>query len=348
MKRFVLLLLVVMLVIPVIVSCKSEETYSDFGLFANNYVEHEGWIYYSEWHTGDLYKIKPSGEQKTRIGDFQTYYFNIYEDRIYYLDAVEWNIMCSAKLDGSDKTILYENEFAEYCADKMQVVDGWVYFFIKDSVLYRVKTDGTELTVLSKGNEHCIDFSIGKEWIYFSVMKPIDNKWSTVLFKMRMDGTQRTQLMQENSLLLDYDCEWIYYVDTAGKSIGELNTDGQSICKIRFDGSEKQKLTDSDMLWNGFFKVIGDWIYYEDFGDDIGLYKVNTDSGERVKISDDIPCRFVDIWSNWMIKFDIDYSDEPYKPYLQIIRIGDNDKYDGLIDKIIEDLPPEIEIRKYE
>lgn len=315
-------MLAVMLAMCVMVSCKSEKAYSDFGLFSNNFVHHDGWIYYSEFKSGDLYKIKPNGENKTRVGDIKTTYFHVCDERIYYTDAAERNIMCSVKLDGSDRTILYEDEFEEYPSDKMQVVDGWVYFFIKDSVLYRVKTDGTELTVLNKGNEHYCDFSIDGEWIYFLVMKPIDKKWSTVLFKMRTDGTQRTQLMHENALAIDYDDEWIYFVDTAGKSIVDLNTDGQSICKIRTDGSERQKLTDSDMLWNSFFKVIGDWIYYEDFGDDSGLYKMNTDSGERVKITESYRVGEVGIWGNWMAYLCLD--SELHDPIIQIIRIQES------------------------
>lgn len=339
MKRIVMLLLVVMLVIPVMVSCKLEETHSDLGLFANNFVEYDGWIYYSEFKSGDLYKVKTNGEDRTRVGDIKTTYFKIYEDRIYYLD--ERKALYCAALDGS--TIMLENEFIG--GDKFYIVDGWVYSLARHMVIYKTKTDGTECTVLGKGNEPCGDFCIEGDWIYYTVWKPIDG-WGYALFKMRTDGTQRTQIMQQSALAIDYDENWIYFVDTAGKGVGTRNTDGQSISKVRFDGSEKQKIIDSDMHHNSFFKVIGEWIYYENFGDDSGLYKVNTDSGKRVKITESYRVGEVGLWGNWMIYLCMDT--ELGETYLQMIRISDTEKTDKLIDKMLADMPEDVEVRKYE
>ena len=164
-----------------------------------------------------------------------------------------------------------------------------------------------------------------------------------MLYKMRTDGTQRTQIMEQNALAIGYAEDWIYFVDMAGNGVGE-STNGQSICKVRFDGSERQKLTDSDMRWNSFFKVIGDSIYYEDLGEDAGLYKVDTDSGERTKIIESYRVGDIIILGNWMVYPCLDLESD--EPYMQMVRLEDSKSTDQFIDILIADM--DIEVRKYE
>ena len=343
-KRIVLLIIAVLLVMTTLGSCttKEEKKTSDLGLWANNFVEYEGWVYYSEWDSGDLYKIKPSGEDKTRVGDIKTYYFRIYENRIFCIDAKDGKkgMLYSTNMEGSDIIFLHG-------AEKFYIVDGWVYSLMWHMVIYKARLDGTERTVLGLGNEPCNDFYIDGEWIYFSIWKPIDKEWGYVLYKMHMDGTQRTQVMQEVGLTIDYDDEWFYYLDSAG--IDLYSMERQSIYKISLNSEKKEKITDCKSPLRGFHKVIGDWLYYEDYDDEDGFYKVKTDNGERVKIADfSYRISGVGIWGNWMVYQCMDLDNEFYTKYIQMVRISDSEKTDELIDIIINDMEQYIEVRKYD
>jgi len=63
--------------------------------------------------------------------------------------------------------------------------------------------------------------------------------------------------------------DWIYY----------QSNDGGKLYKIRTDGSSRTKLNDDSSYW---INVVGDWVYYTNFNDDIGkFYKIRTDGTER-------------------------------------------------------------------
>ena len=150
------------------------------------------------------------------------------------------------------------------------------------------------------------------------------------LYRMRTDGTQDTKLTQETSRYsIDYDDGWIYYMDIEGKGLYRQS----------FDGSQKHKLADCN---DGYYvKVIGGFIYYIDGGGDKGLYKVKTDGKWRVKINDDTPPpEYFDIWDNWLLYMGDDY--------LGMIRVNDSEKTDALIEDILADTLPGVEIRRYE
>lgn len=333
-KRIIILLLTVVLLILTVVSCTpADDTQtSDLGRGFWPFKKHDGWIYYSA--SDKLYKIKPNGDEKTEISDIEVMNFVIYEDRIYYTEDNE-GVIYSCKTDGSDQTFICEKQRTPLPDRSLDVVDGWIYFINRFHTLYKIRTDGTDLTQLT--DEWVWDFSIDGEWLYYSTL---ENNYFYQLYRMRTDGTHNTQLTQENCGAADFDAgtyydDWLYYVDEPGTSI----------YKVRFDGSDKEKITDRDRFSSLFFKVIGDWVYYVNGGENSGLYKVKTDGSEHTKITDVIPdARFVDVWDNWLIYMDRSKD----RAIAHMIRVGYSHKSDALIDQILADSMPDLEIRKYE
>lgn len=338
-KSTVILLLAIILLLPLVASCASADRKdtSDLGLNLKICQEHDGWVYYSDLSSGQLYKIKPSGDEQTEISGVITYSFIINGDRIYYTTEND-RALYSCKTDGSDQTFLCDKRYRMWPTHKVYVVEGSIYSIPKYNALFKMKTDGTELTQLTRPIKPITDFCFSDDWIYYVVQDYGECSYN--LYRMRTDGTQITRLTQEDCTAIDYHVgfyndDWIYYGD-------ELGT---SIYKVRFDGSDKQKITDRSFTQSRFLKVIGDWVYYVNGGDNSGLYKVKTDGSERTRITDVIPdTQFVSVWDNWLIY--MDRSED--RATAHMIRVDDSHNTHALIDEILIDSMPDFEIRKYE
>lgn len=85
MKRVILLMLIIMLLIPMVVSCapKNDTRTSDLLVSRRDIVSSDGWAYYSS--ADGLHKIRPNGEDKTVVLDALPLMFSIYKDRIFYI-----------------------------------------------------------------------------------------------------------------------------------------------------------------------------------------------------------------------------------------------------------------------
>ena len=102
---------------------------------------------------------------------------------------------------------------------------------------------------------------------------------------MKKDGSKKQELFSfdnEAALCLNVVGDWIYFSSVGFDESG-------SICKIKTDGSEHQKLIDDFAV---SLTVVDDWIYCAvavDPSDDNSIYKMKTDGTERQKLSDDTP-----------------------------------------------------------
>ena len=340
-KNIILLIITIILLLSTAVSCaQKEEKHSNLGLIHNNYIEYDGWIYYSEFESGDLYKIKPNGEEKNRVGDIKTWSFSIYEDRIYYISGY----LYSAKLDGSDiKKIMSSDQdetavkYNDIRGAWMQVADGWIYYIDEKRKINRVQIDASESEIISEEGKSSLFLSIDEDKVY--CISQTYGEINTSLCYINNDGTSRITIGEnELGLAIDYDDNYVYYDDP----------DGEGIYKISFDESQKQKLTDNSSD-GSTFKVIGDWIYYFNNEEDSGVYKVKTDGSEDIKVTDDKYIMFMlDVWDNWLFYTGVHELGVQDEQYIGMLRVGNSYKTDRLIEKIIDDMELETEIRKYE
>lgn len=314
LKESVIILLV--FVIFLCTACMHTDqgnTSTDFGLSYNAFELYGDLIYYRDVNNGKIYKTN-TNEENIKICDDSVFFFNIYEDWIYYSNADDKKRLYKIKTNGREQTKLSSSDYSGIEISKMDIIDGWIYF-ISDSHGYKLckmKTDGTQFTEISQ--QVCVDMSILDEWIYYLVQKKNDFD-GYYLYRMPIDGEEENQLTDIKSYVFDYDYTWIYYVDNV--------TPG--VYKIKYDGSENQMLTEGSCIW---LKVVDDYVYYTKGGADNGIYKVSINGSEPMKISDDAPEVFIDIWKNSLLYY---YSGEPGS-----IKTSDSDEEDSVIENLVD------------
>lgn len=259
--------------------------------------ENEGWIYYS--NSGDawaLYKIRLDGTEKTKLNKERSSCINVAGGWVYYSSiGSKSGSICRVRTDGTDGEILNK----DMRAPQVLVYEDWIYYTgwsQEDVYLYRMKTDGTE--------ETCFDikttaFNINDGWIYFTDRS--DSKY----YKMRLDGSEKTGVDADYSKAAFID-GWIYYCDegrpakmradgTERKILTEdtvryfnvaegwiyytSGSDGESINKMRTDGTEVTKLNAGSAYF--LINIAGDWIYYNIAGE---YYRMKTDGSENQKV----------------------------------------------------------------
>ncbi len=123
------------------------------------YIEGD-WIYYSDG--GAIYRMATDGSQDTKIFEEGGHSMNVADGWIYYLHGVgDWETSIrKVRTDGSEPSVICENSgpFFSIVYD-LNIVGEWIYFIHRSSdynSLYRVRTDGTELEVVSDGYSETI------------------------------------------------------------------------------------------------------------------------------------------------------------------------------------------------
>lgn len=110
-------------------------------------------------------------------------------------------------------------------------VEGDAAFFTafdgNTHVIHRMNLDGTGVKQINNHYSHFINVRDG--WLYYW------NADSGRSHKMKADGTESRNVNTEMSDYVNAAGEWIYYVATM---------DGGNICRIRTDGTGREKLTD--------------------------------------------------------------------------------------------------------
>jgi len=137
----------------------------------SGFAVYDGWVYYSIYATNEAgaweaYRIRTDGTENAKIADVQLYSTCIENDRIYYIygDEVSGSQIYSMDLDGANKKRIADGIMAV----KINVAGDWIYY-VDYSAVYKIKTDGTEMTKLSDvPSSNYIDMNILGDWIYLT------------------------------------------------------------------------------------------------------------------------------------------------------------------------------------
>jgi len=319
-------MITVILVICIVTACSSinsdlsqeDEGRENYKFISNlkleplRYQVSDGWVYFSEYGGSPIFRFRRDSEEVFEVAGKVVDDFILDKDRIYYFERDELAIF-SCKTDGTNQKYITKRPMLAPYDERMEVQGGWLYLSTGPFELSKVRMDGSGLEMVTNGIK---DYSIDDEWIYYTKADYDGHNWLYGLSRMRTDGTQYEQLIQENCFAVDYDLEWMYYIDESGTGI----------YREKKDHSEKEKLIDCLIDRSRFFKVIGDWIYYLDGG----LHKIRTDGTERTAITDYTTGKgMCDIWDNWMIYFDIKYQKKV------MVRVDDVFKTDDLVEKTL-------------
>jgi len=184
------------------------------------------WIYYcnvddfSQPNTGQIYKMKLDGSNKTSLINKRCTIEGISRSWIYYRDCQDQGARYKMHLDGSGK-----EKINIRFLDSPNFVGDWIYYSDTfEENIYRIKSDGSNKTKLCYDKVNFLNVDNG--WIYYTSVNE-----NYKLYKMQLDGTNKTKISDDNCGMIQVIGEWIYYHGSEG-----------SIYKIKLDGTGKVKI----------------------------------------------------------------------------------------------------------
>ena len=149
----------------------------------------------------------------------------------------------------------------------------WIYFlnFTEDNHLYRMKTDGTEESLVIEDTAYLLNAS--GEWIYYS-----SGNAEGKIFRIRPDGSERSLVSDVTAMNMMVSEDLIYFINYSVQD----GSDMFKLFSIRTDGNDKKKIMDDRV---SSFSISEEWIYYLKEGEQ-KIYRVKKDGTENTKISD--------------------------------------------------------------
>ena len=229
---------------------------------------------YSQGSMDGIYKI--NGKNKVKISNDYGYYLNLVGNYIYYIDAIDNNIM-RMKLNGKDKEIIIENVDVAL----MTVKNGYIYYF-DNSYFYRVKTNGENKQRIS--NKTLDNYQILGNTIYYSYLE--DGNYS--IYKMNLDGENNKKIQAECGKEFYIIGKNIYYIYEKNEN-NENNVKTYELYKINTNGKNKNKIADiSGLVDLSTINFSKNGIYYAKRNElgELGIYKLKLNGQSETKIVD--------------------------------------------------------------
>jgi hypothetical protein len=232
---------------------------------------------------------------------------------VYYANQEGLN---RSRADGTSNTLLSRKDYMN--VGYINVVGDWVYYIdinvdhvnmTCNSVLYRIRTDGTEKARLT--DRHCEYLNVVGDWVYFTTYSSAElhpeKMFEFGIYQIRTDGAEETLIQYGNCTGVNVEGDWIYYIHNG--DLYRIRTDGTGIVQLSYDSRISS------------YFVSGNLVYFSDFFEDNSIFKMNTDGTGRIKLSGEYSA-FLNIYNDWVY-----YSD------FQFI----NDEFDSGIYKMRED-----------
>lgn len=245
----------------------------------------------------ELVKIKTDGSGRTKLyldsSEYRGFYTEIIDDYIYiigFTDIYKMQINDTKLTPVLSLPINYKDPSIQYGIEAYAIKDEWIYYvsesnFNTGSKLYRVKTDGTQLTLLRKKigvypiNKH-IGFS--GDFIIITDGKGIS--------KISLDGKIKKTIYKGHhkyglavAAVID---DYVYFEETFNSVNGPNRYE---FCKLNINTKEKTVIADDILA--GRMLIDGEWIYYtqyiqENSNNGIApLCKIKTDGTQKQKLA---------------------------------------------------------------
>lgn len=305
-----LLLVLVLLIFAIIYRSNSKEenlsgNLSNLG-FSVNFGKTTYCLGYKDGVANGIYKT--SGRNKIKISDDYGYYLNKSGNYIYYIDAIDNNIV-RMKTNGKKKEIIVENVDTEI----MTVVREYIYYF-DNSYFYRIKTNGENKKRIS--NKSLEMYQIVGKYIYYSY---IDNG-SYSIAKMKIDGENNQKIASDCGKAFYVNGKYIYYICENSENINETIYE---LYRINKNGESKKLLAKIEgILDQSTINFYGNSVYYakRDTEGKNAAYKMDLNGKNETKIVDiNGYVTKININNNWIY-----YPDEDNNNEVKIFRIKTN------------------------
>lgn len=166
-----------------------------------------------------LYKMNTDGKEKKKLAD-DMLEFSIYEGNIYYTNQND-NHLYKMDLNGNNV-----QKLSNHYAKDINVEGNWVYFWdFNDSMIYKLKTDGSEEKMLTSPTDKCGSLNLYNGVLYFRNIGSLNT--------LTNDGEKKEKLLEGNIVNINIVDDFIIYYQV---------TEEEGYYKVNLDGTGKEKL----------------------------------------------------------------------------------------------------------
>lgn len=254
-----------------------------------------GWIYYK--HDRMLKRIRNDGKgeaEMTKLG-ISSSYIQVLGDWVYYADS---DGIKKIRVDGEENTLILDED---ELYNEFYVMGDWIYFYSlkrdRDFGVYKIRTDGTEMTLLVATKASNISLDDG--WIYYDD--------GSEAHRIRPDGTENTKLdlswqtLENSHIVVD---DWLVAVKVSSNSL-------VSFYKKQVDTGDEVELVPPG-TFNYEYNVTDGWLYYGLYvGDNVTFSKVRLDGSDAETLYTGVECQGFNIVGEWIYCQSTDaFSDE--------------------------------------
>jgi hypothetical protein len=234
-----------------------------------NFVSDKEWIYYTNYFMdgAGIFRMKPNGEGLEKISDVAALNLNVTDSWIYYTDPTDGSNIYRMKNDGSTiERLVYTYALG------LRVTDDWMYYVqrTQDSettTLVKTKKEGNATTSFELAND-AFRFTIYQDKVIYQTQQD---------FKLIVSGMENSNerpqiLVHDKTGMFNVENGWVYFENKDKES---------TLHRIRLDGTVEEQLTEVESQG---FNVSGDYLYYTNMSDDMGLYQLDLNTLEEVKL----------------------------------------------------------------
>lgn len=214
----------------------------------------------------NIKKVKTNGNEIKTLRRVKTSISKMYvvDNYIYYATNDTQEGIAKLSIDGKEEKVITASEIKDF-----EVIDGKIYFTNKIGALYRMNTNGGELTKIELDFD-IENFQVRDNYIYYF---DEDDKH---LCKVKEDGSDKKVVSEYvNSPIFNITKNKIYFFNKEAKKIASINLDGKNYKEIVGISTNSTKIN-----------VVDDVIYYLDASQDDSkiyqMYRVKT-NGSKTK-----------------------------------------------------------------
>jgi hypothetical protein len=249
----------------------------------------EPWIYFSQpfrsSSTG-LYRSMPDSQTGLKkLSDAQAGCINVVGSWVYFINIINGGIY-KVTINGTEESRINREDVS---ASNLIVRGGWLYFIDASTepepVIYKMKEDGSELTMLAKG----IRFSVSddNDWLYYVSLK---EGHLTNLSRVKTDGNDGEVLSSAVINSFFQQGNWLYTSEIV--STQDVRGYKNVFYRMNRDGTGKQRIIDD---WGiGAINVTDSYIFYTQYKpgpnnspSHLEVYRMRTDGTWKLKLNRD-------------------------------------------------------------
>lgn len=176
----------------------------------------DGWIYFVKGVLGSICRVRTDGSDLTQLNDDSSGDLFVCANGLYFLNYSEDQKIYKISLDGGKAVQVNDVETSFFI-----VADDQVYFRNEDDeALYAIKTDGSQLRLITEGGNTFRSVNILDDWLYYPL------GW---FFRIRTDGQDKTQISDDKRVThVHVFDEWIIYYDSNTDAYYRISPDGKT------------------------------------------------------------------------------------------------------------------------